>query len=130
VLGTPPVAVLAALVVPVDVLPVVGVLPVVDVVVAGVMAGVAGATEAPLVPVPAGVPAEWLVTNCVNAASSAVNRVLPPCTPPESESPSLSVFLVRPRVAPNKDDRLAAGLVPDNAFVVMILTLFEISRMR
>jgi hypothetical protein len=111
--------------------PVVG--PVVVVVVVPVVVVVAGVEVAPVlpgVPVPAAVPAEWLVTNCVNAASSAVKRVPPPpCTPPpESESLSLSVFLVKLRVAPKRDDRLAAGLDPDTAFVVMMLSLYEISR--
>ena len=102
-----------------------------------VVAGVEVAPVAPDVPVPAAFPAEWLVTNCVSAASSAVNKVppppcmLPPCLlAPESESPSLSVLLAKLRVALNKDERLAAGLVPDTVFVVMVLSLFEISRMR
>ena len=97
-----------------------------------VVAGVVVVTGVEVAPV---APAEWLVTNCVNAASSAVNKVppppctLPPCVPaPESGSPSLSVLPAKLRVAPNKDDRLAAGLVPDTAFVVMVLSLFEILR--
>jgi hypothetical protein len=77
--------------------PAVPVVPLVVVPVVVVVAGVVGAPVVPAVPAPAGVAAEWLVTNCVNAASSAVNRVLPPpCTPPrppESESPSSSDFL-------------------------------------
>lgn len=123
-LGTPPAVLLAPLV---EALVVVVVAAGVEV--AGV-AVVAGVEVVPVVPAPA-VPAEWLVTNCVNAASNAVNRVLPPpwTPPPESESPSLSVLLVTLRVVPNKDDRLAAGLVPDTAFVVIIPALFEISRM-
>jgi hypothetical protein len=112
--------------------PVVALVPlvvVVVVVVAGVVvgAGVEVVPVVPEVPVPAAVPAElWLVTNCVNAERSAVNRVPPPpCTPPpESESPSLSVFPAKLRVALNKEDRLAAGLVPDTAFVVMMLSLY------
>ena len=104
----------------------------------GVVVGVIGVDVVPVaavVPVPAAVPAGWLVTNCVNAASNAVNKVLPPlcaptpCTPPrESESPSLSVFWVKLGAA-NTDDRLAARL-PDTAFVVIIPSLFEISCIR
>jgi hypothetical protein len=106
-----------------------------------VVAGVVGVPVVPDVPVPAAVPAEWLVTNCVNAESSAVYRVppppctpppwvSPPCMPPESESPSLSALPAKLREAPNKDDRLTAGLAPDTAFVVIFFSLFEIGRMR
>ena len=80
----------------------------------------------PGVPVPAAVPAGWLVTNCVKAASSAVNKVPPRlCTPPpEAESPSPSAFLATLRLALKMEDRLAAALVPGTAFVVMVLSLF------
>jgi hypothetical protein len=107
-----------------------------------VVAGVVGVPVVPDVPVPVAVAAEWLVTNCVNAESSAVYRLLPrpctpppwippPCTPPpESESPSLSALPAKLRVAPNKDDRLTAGLAPDTAFVVIFFSLFEMSTRR
>jgi hypothetical protein len=105
-----------------------------------VLVVVAGVEVVPVVPgdpVPTAVPAGWLVTNWVNAASSAVNKVPPPpcmpppcMPPPESESPSLSAFRVELRVAANRDARLVAGLVPDTAFVVMMLSLFEISTRR
>ena len=111
----------------VDVVPVVaGVVAAgVDVVPVVVPGAVVVGVVVPGVPEPAAAPAEWLVTNCVNAASSAVNKVPPrPCRPPpESESPSLSVFLATLRLVDNMDDRLAAGLVPDTAFVVMMLSL-------
>ena len=101
------------------------VVPVPPVVGVGVVTGVEVVPEVP------GVAAAWLVTNCVNAASSAVNSVLPRVPPPpESASPSWSALLVKLRVVPSKDARFAAGLVPDTAFVVIILSLFEISRMR
>jgi hypothetical protein len=132
-LGTAPEDAPAVPLVPLAVVVAAGVVVAVVVVVAGVEV----APVVPGVPVPAAFPAEWLVTNCVNAASSAVNKVppppgtLPPCMPPpESESPSLSVLLGTLRVAFNKVDRLAAGLVPDTAFVVMVLSLFEISTRR
>jgi len=92
----------------------------------------AGVDVVPVVPGAAvAVPAGWLVTNCVNAESNAVNRVPPPpCTPPpEFASPSLSACLAKLRVALNTDDRFAVGLVPDTAFVVIMLSLFELSRM-
>jgi hypothetical protein len=121
----------------VDVVAVVVVSAGVDVVAGGVVAGVVVVPVAAVVPVPAAVPAGWLVTNCVNAASNAVNKVLPPLcaptpwTPPrESESPSLWVFWMKLGAAANMDDRLAAKLVPDTAFVVIISSLFEISTRR
>jgi hypothetical protein len=75
-------------------------------------------------------------TNCVRAASSAENKVLPPVPPPWTESlpgfelRSLAALLYEDRPVPQMVARLVVAVVPAIEFVDIILALGAIVRTR
>jgi hypothetical protein len=131
----PVLAVLPVLPVPVLAVPVLAVVPVLPL--AAVAVGSAEAAVALVVDAVAAVlAAGWLATNWVSAERRAVNSLLPPMLPPllPSESPSLSVFRVvlwvrADWVTPSSDDKVTGVVVPEIAFVDIIHSLFELTRL-